>query len=325
MKPYVTTTFGGRTATETALSKKGKDRDYRLAEQLGGWRYSQFDIKAEVPSVFYLLFRGKWVGTDPAIHLRKDVMKKIGVIERTQDDKNCTFRWLFEPTLTKATANFRSALEGRDGKDHDFSLGLDQFILGWCRMQNILFGTDSDKWDKNVVADWKDAIWWWTGRLEETTKQLLQKDNYKVCNAYDCFYSDADVDVIKQSIDEAAGIVLQEFIDEKKAFIEKWGSYSPYERYRSGRKKTTSSLGLSIPSGPGVIGGGVTCGLSLSMAHRHSTTDDTHTNRPQGGGTQPHPITIGGVTYTTRQEACEVLNISMRTLLRRIKKEKGGK
>ncbi|GHV83547.1 hypothetical protein AGMMS50212_08870 [Spirochaetia bacterium] len=321
LKPYVTATFGGRTTTDTALTKKGNDRNYKLAEQLGGWEYSQFDIRAEVPSVYYLLFQGKWLGTDPKIHLRKDIMRKIGVQKENDDDKTCTFRWLFEPSLAKAKANFNSAVEGRGSRTFDFSLDEEQFIKGWVLMQNQLFCSNTPaEWDNNVVADWKQSIWWWCGRLEEITKQLLNGEDYKVCNAFDCFYSDADVDVIKSSIDNAAIMVRDEYLDERKLFIEKWGAYSPYEYFSTGRKNTKKHCPLAGSSSVGMTDKSLVRGAVGHSTRTH--LPDTTERRSRPAYRPSLPIQVKGIEYRNRREACEKLDISQKTLYRKLQKEK---
>jgi hypothetical protein len=159
---YFTAKFSGRTTTKCALTehKDGATErdDYLLTMFPVGWK--QFDIHAEVPATIKLLWSGSWLGTKDDIHLRKDIMKKIGIERENDDDKTCTFRWCFEPSQAKATANFIRAKKGTFGKKKwDFSLSDDQFIEGWARMQNALFGSKTGaEFDINPIKDWKQSI-----------------------------------------------------------------------------------------------------------------------------------------------------------------------
>jgi hypothetical protein len=227
---YLIAKFSGRTTTKCAITehKDSTERDdYLLTMFPVGWK--QFDIHAEVPAAIKLLWDGFWGGTRDDIHFRKDIMRKIGIENETDDDKTCTFRWCFEPSQAKATANFLRAKNGTFGKKkNDFSLNEKQFIEGWARMQNLLFGSKTEaELDINPIKDWKQSIWWWTGRIEEETKKLLIGQGFRVANAFDCFYSSCSVEIIKEAIDSAANLVKKEFDAEKEQFIERWGHYSP--------------------------------------------------------------------------------------------------
>ncbi|GHT67808.1 hypothetical protein FACS1894110_14020 [Spirochaetia bacterium] len=223
--------FSGRTTTKCALTEHkdgATERDeYLLTIFPVGWH--QFDIHAEVPATIKLLWSGIWLGTKDDIHLRKDIMKKIGIEDETDDDKTCTFRWCFEPSMAKAKANFIRAKKGTFGKKkYDFSLSDEQFIEGWARMQNVLFGSKTGaEFNTNLIKDWKQSIWWWTGRIEEETKKSLIGQGFRVANAFDCFYSNGSIDIIKEAIDGAAILIKKEFDTERALFIERWRHYSP--------------------------------------------------------------------------------------------------
>ncbi|GHV12833.1 hypothetical protein FACS189491_06620 [Spirochaetia bacterium] len=207
--------FKGRRFDDVSLSSK-KERPILLNSR-GQNTYNEFDLRAAVPSLHLLLNTGEWVATNETIHLRKDIAKNVGInLPETTDDKNITFRWLFEPTLKSGLAHWERWK--RQHKDNSFTYTTEQFVRGWGLMQRRLY--PENRTPDNLVINYgynlSFSIFYWESLLESWVCKALKKKGYLVENAYDCFYSNASISTIIRTINIMATKLYFRYQTEKK-------------------------------------------------------------------------------------------------------------
>jgi hypothetical protein len=195
--------YSGRRFDDIALSEKGGQRQW-LLEEMDIDINNHFDLKAAVPSLHKLLTNGIWSATDPNIHLRKDIAKRLGINE-TPDDKTITFRWLFEPDMEDALNHWHWFKRQKRNKDCNFTYTDETFIKGWVMMQQSVYpNRDGLPWTLNAGYALSHSIFYWESMLEEMVYDKVIDMGYRIANAYDCFYTTLDIPALIKVIDGEA-------------------------------------------------------------------------------------------------------------------------